>query len=129
MTSELPSDEPPHLGAWALQITLAGIFVVLGAATLAQVPAVVDSIDQIGLGRAFRVSVGVVELVGAAAIAMPDIAVLGALWLAAAMAFAVLIHRYILQDDPTRSVVLMLLCALVAVLRGDQVPGWGPRSR
>ncbi len=110
-----------RLAAWALQALLAAVFFATGAGTLAELPAVADSVDQVGLGSCFRVMVGVVEIVGAAAISLPDVAVLGALWLVIGMSFAVLTHVYVLQDSPLRAVVLLLACALVAVLRREQL--------
>lgn len=117
--------DPPqrgHLVAWALQTLLATIFFAAGIGTLAEIPAAADSVDQVGLGSWFRLFVGVVEIVGAAAISLPDVAVLGALWLAVAMGFAVLTHLFILEDSPVRAIVLLLASVLVAVLRRDQLP-------
>lgn len=124
MNSPSASQRTPYartLVAWVLQGMLATVFFATGIGTLAEIPAAVDSVDQVGLGDCFRVLVGAVEIIGAAAIALPDVAVLGALWLTIAMGFAVLTHLYILEDSPTRSIVLLVASAFVAILRRDQL--------
>ena len=109
-----------HLVAWVLQAMLATVFFAMGIGTLAEIPAAADSVDQVGLGDCFRLLVGIVEIIGAAVISLPDVAVLGAVWLATAMGFAVLTHLYILEDSPVRAAVLLLASVLVTVLRRDQ---------
>lgn len=65
--------------AWALAALLATICFATGIGTFAEIPAAADSVDQVGLGSRFRLFVGVVEIIGAAVISLPDVAVLGAL--------------------------------------------------
>jgi len=108
--------------AWILQALLASIFFAIAIGTLAQIPAAADSVDQVGLGDCFRLLVGSVEVIGAAVISLPDVAVLGAVWLAITMGLAVLMHLYILQDSPAGAAVLLLASGLVAILRRDQLP-------
>ena len=65
------------LVAWVLQASLATIFFATGIGTIAEIPAAADSVDQVGLGDYFRLLVGVVEVIGAAIILLPNVAVLG----------------------------------------------------
>lgn len=110
-----------HLVASVLQASLAAIFFATGIGTIAEIPAAADSVDQVGLGGGFRLLVGAVEVVGAALISLPNVAVLGALWLAIAMGFAVLTHVYVLEDSPVRAVLLLIASLLVALLRREQL--------
>ena len=104
-----------------LQAALATIFFATGIGTIAEIPAAADSVDQVGLGGGFRLVVGVIEVIGAALISLPKVAVLGALWRAIAMGFAVLTHLYVLEDSPVRAVLLLVASVFVALLRREQL--------
>jgi hypothetical protein len=106
--------------AAGLEALLGANFFVTGVGALAGLPSVSASIDRVGLGLAFRILVGVVEVAGAAAISRSGTAALGALWLALAMGCAALVHLYILEDSPAWALGLLLACLLVVALRRDQ---------
>ena len=110
-----------HLVASVLLAALATIFFATGIGTIEEIPAAADSVDQVGLGDCFRLLVGVIEVIGAALISLPNVAVLGALWLASAMGFAVLTHLYVLEDSPVRAVLLLVASVFVALLRREQL--------
>ncbi len=80
----------------------------------------VEVFEQIGLGQWFRYVTALVELTGVVALLVPGFALPGALWLGITMFFASLTHIFILHNNPTPAVVLLVLCALVAWLRRDQ---------
>ena len=81
----------------------------------------VELFDQIGVGQWFRVVTGVVEVAGAVALVVPDLASLAALWLGTTMVFAVATHVFILHTSPVPAIVLGLLNALVVYLRRDEL--------
>ena len=115
-------DRPTRrIGAWALQSILAAAFLAAGSAKLAGVPFMVELFDQIGLGQWFRIVTGAVEVAGAVALVVPDLAAIGALWLGFTMVCAVATHVFILQTSPVPAIVLGLLNALVVYLRRDEL--------
>jgi putative oxidoreductase len=115
-------DRPTRrIGAWTLQSILAAAFLAAGSAKLAGVPFMVELFDQIGLGQWFRIVTGAVEVVGAAALVVPGLASIGALWLGCTMVCAVATHVFILHTSPVPAFVLGLLNALVVYLRRDEL--------
>jgi putative oxidoreductase len=110
-----------RVGAWTLQGILATAFLAAGVAKLAGVPFMVDLFTQIGLGQWFRVTTGVVEVVGAVALLVPGLASIGALWLGFTMVGAVATHLFVLHTSPVPAIVLGLLSTLVVYLRRDEL--------
>ena len=110
-----------RIGAWTLQGILAAAFLAAGAAKLAGVPYMVELFGQIGLGQWFRVVTGVVEVTGAVALLVPGLASVGALWLGATMVGAVTTHVFVLHTRPVPAIVLVVLNAVVADLRRDEL--------
>jgi putative oxidoreductase len=120
--TSIPSTRPTRrIGAWTLQGVLAAAFLAAGLAKLAGVPFMVDLFAQIGLGQSFRVVTGVVEVAGAAALLVPGLASIGALWLGATMVGAVATHVFILHTSPVAAIVLGFLNAVVVYLRRDEL--------
>ena len=122
VTSTIHSVRPARrVGAWTLQGIVAVAFLAAGSAKLAGVPFMVDLFAQIGLGQWFRVTTGVVEVVGAIALLVPGLASIGALWLGGAMVGAVATHLFVLHTSPVPAIVLGLLNATVVYLRRDEL--------
>lgn len=131
MPHTLASPVPPSRGrslfAWSLQILLALVFLAAGGAKLAGAPMMVQVYDLIGLGQWFRIVTGLVEVAGALALLVPGYAAFAALWLGCTMVGAVLAHLLVLPTPGAPAAVLLLLCALLAWLRRDQLPAWPGR--
>lgn len=109
------------IGSWTLRILLAAVFVGAGGAKLAGVPMMVDIFQQIGLGQDFRYLTGVVEVLGAAALFVPGMTVLAALWLAVTMCGALLAHLFVLPASGVPAAVLLVLSLSLAWLHRDQL--------
>jgi putative oxidoreductase len=121
VTSIHPVRPARRVGAWTLQAIVAAAFLAAGSAKLAGAPFMVDLFAQIGLGQWFRVTTGVVEVVGAIALLVPGLASVAGLWLGATMVGAVAAHLFVLHTSPVPAIVLGLLNTLVVYLRRDEL--------
>lgn len=110
-----------YITAWILEVVLAAAYLAAGGAKLAGVPMMVHIFDRIGLGQWFRIAMGLVEVAGALALLIPGYAFFGAVWLAATMVGAVLVHRLVLPTPAAPAVLLLTLDAALAWLRRDQL--------
>ncbi len=118
-----------HYVTWALQILLALAFLAAGGFKLAGAPPMVQLFDQIGFGQWFRIVTGLVEIVGAVGLLVPGYAGPAALWLGFTMTCAVVTHLAVLHTNPAPAVVLVVLGAVVAYLRREQISALLARSR
>ncbi len=109
-----------NISAWTLQVLLALAFLAAAGAKLASVPMLVQEFNLIGLGQWLRYITAIVEIIGAIALLTPRFAAYGALWLAITMFFATLVHLFILHDNPTPALVLLVLNLVVFWLRHYQ---------
>jgi hypothetical protein len=73
----------------------------------------VQVFEAIGFGQWFRYVTGVVEVGGAVLLLVPATGFLGALLMAATMAFAVVTHVVLIGGSPVPAIVLALLSAFV----------------
>jgi uncharacterized membrane protein YphA (DoxX/SURF4 family) len=118
---------PPAVGnasqvaRWTLQALLAIAFLAAAAAKLAGAPLMVETFEAIGFGQWLRFLTAAVEVVGAVALLTPRLAALGAAWLAATMAFAVLAHLTVLSTSPAPAALLMALCLVLVWLRRTEL--------
>src|SRR5262245_7308885 len=85
-----------RIALWALQIGLAGMFLLAGSSKLLGDPAMVGLFDAIGIGQWFRYLTGLIEVGSALALLVPSFALFGALALVATMVGAVIVHLFIL---------------------------------
>ncbi|MDR3470515.1 MAG: DoxX family protein [Devosia sp.] len=102
------------VGAWALKIALAAVFLLAAAAKLAGHPKMVAEFGLIGLGQGFRIFTGLVEVAGALLLLWPRTAFVGALILLAVCAGAFAAQAGPLHGDLVHVVVLALLLAVAA---------------
>ena len=107
--------------AWALQIVLALAFLAAGGSKLAGVPMMVQLFDAIGIGQWFRIVTGLVEVVGAIGLLVPGFSGPAALWLGFTMLCATITHLTVLHTNPAPAVVLVILNAVLAYLRREQI--------
>ena len=108
---------------WAVQIALAGMFLLAGGSKLLGAPAMVGLFDAIGIGQWFRYLTGAIEVGSAIALLVPSFAVFGALALVATMIGAVATHLFIVGGSPAMPAVLLLGSAGVVWARRHQLLG------
>ena len=108
---------------WAIQIALAGMFLLAGGSKLFGVPAMVGLFDAIGIGQWFRYLTGLIEVGSAVALLVPSIAVFGALALVATMVGAIVTHLFIVGGSPAMPAILLVGSAAVVWTRRHQILG------
>ena len=108
---------------WAVQVALAGMFLLAGSSKLLGAPAMVGLFDAIGIGQWFRYVTGLIEVASAVALLVPSFAVFGALALVAAMVGAVTVHLFVVGGSPAVPAILLLGSAGVVWARRHQLFG------
>lgn len=109
------------IGLWAVQVALAGMFLLAGGSKLAGAPQMVALFSAIGVGQWFRYVTGSIEVASALALLWPPLAPFGALALVATMIGAVGTHLFIVGGSPAVPAALLLGSAFVAWVRRDQL--------
>jgi len=108
---------------WAIQIALAGMFLLAGGSKLLGAPAMVGLFDAIGIGQWFRYLTGLIEVGSALALLVPSFAVFGALALVATMVGAIVTHLFIVGGSPAMPAILLVGSAAVVWTRRHQILG------
>jgi putative oxidoreductase len=111
------------ISLWAVQIALAGMFLLAGSPKLLGDPAMVGLFDAIGIGQWFRYATGLIEVVSALALLVPSFAVFGALALVPTMVGAVATHLFIVGGSPVLPTILLIGSAAVVWARRHQLVG------
>jgi putative oxidoreductase len=106
---------------WVVRGLLALAFVAAGGAKLYGVPMLVEEFQHIGLGQWFRYVTGGLEIMGAILLLLPRKAALGALLLICIMIGAVITHLFVIGGSPVPAIVLLVLNAIVAYAKRDQI--------
>ena len=106
---------------WVAQVALALMFLMAGGSKLAGAPAMVTLFDALGAGRWFRYVTGVIEVLSGLALLIPTGAVFGALLLIPTMIGAIIVNLFVVPASPVAPIVLLLLAAVVAWARRDQL--------
>ena len=106
---------------WAVQIALAGMFLLAGGSKLLGAPAMVALFDTIGIGQWFRYVTGLIEVGSALALLTPRFAVLCALALVATMIGAVTTQLFIVGASPVPPAILLLAAAVVVMIRRHEL--------
>jgi putative oxidoreductase len=117
------------ISLWAVQIALAGMFLLAGSTKLLGDPAMVGLFDAIGIGQWFRYLTGLIEFGSAVALLVPSFAVFGALALVPTMVGAVATHLFIVGGSPALPAILLLGSAGVVWARRHELPGVRPTVR
>ena len=115
-----------RIALWALQIGLAGMFLLAGSSKILGDPAMLALFDTIGIGQWFSYLTGLIEVSSAVALLVPSFAVFGALALVATMIGAVIVHLFILGASPALPAILLLGSAGVVWVRRHQLLGVRP---
>ena len=118
-----------RIALWAVQIALAGMFLLAGSSKLLGAPAMVGLFGAIGIGQWFRYVTGLIEVGSALALLVPSFAVFGALALVATMIGAVTTHLFIVGGSPALPAILLLGSAGVVWVRRHQLVGARPTVR
>jgi len=114
---------------WAIQIMMAGLFLLAGSSKLVGDPAMVGLFDAIGIGQWFRYVTGLIEVASALALLVPSLAVFGALALVPTMIGAVATHLFIVGGSPVLPAILLLGSAGVVWTRRYQLRSALSRAR
>jgi len=109
------------ISLWAVQIALAGMFLLAGSPKLLGDPAMVALFDAIGIGQWFRYATGLIEVISALALLVPSFAVFGALALVATMVGAVAVHLFIVGGSAALPAILLVASAVVVWARRHQL--------
>jgi putative oxidoreductase len=117
------------IALWAVQVTLAGMFLLAGSSKLAGDSAMVGLFDAIGIGQWFRYFTGLIEVGSALALLVPSFAVFGALALVATMVGAIAVHLFVVGGSPALPAILLLGSAAVVWSRRHQLLGALPTVR
>lgn len=110
-----------NIALWVLQALLAFVFLTVGGAKLAGVPAMVQEFDMIGLGQWFRYLTGVLEAGSAILLLIPRLAGFGAGLLTCVMAGAIVAHLTRLHTPPALPGELLVLALIVLWGRWNDV--------
>ncbi len=123
LTSTHPGASSKGLTAslWVLQIAAAAMFFLAGFSKLAGAAPMVEAFAKIGIGQWFRYVTGAIEVVSAAMLLVPSLAVFGAALLVATMIGAIVTHLFIIGGNPAIPVVLLLVTGTVVWLRRGQL--------
>lgn len=98
-----------------VELTLAGIFLLVGGAKLIGRPDMVALFHQIGVGQWFRYATGAVEVAGAALLIIPILSAASASLLGGVMIVATLVELFVLHRPPV---------AALACLSGHTYVAW-----
>ena len=120
-TSPVRLGRTGRIALWAVQIALAGMFLLAGGSKLAGAAAMVALFDAIGVGQWFRYVTGGIEIVSAVALLVPSLVPFGAVALVATMVGAVATHLFIVGGSPAVPAVLLLGSLAVAWTRRNQL--------
>jgi len=117
------------IALWALQLALAGMFVLAGGSKLTGAPAMVALFDAVGVGQWFRYVTGLIEIGSAVTLLVPSLAPFGAMALVPTMTGAILTQLFIVGGSPVVPAVLLVGSLTVAWVRRDQISGALSRMR
>ena len=120
-TSPVPVARIGRIALWALQIGLAGMFLLAGSSKLLGAPEMVGLFEAIGIGQWFRYVTGLIEVSAALSLLVPSLSVFGASALAATMVGAIATHLFIVGGSPALPTILLLGSAGVVWVKRDQI--------
>ena len=103
------------------QILLALMFLMAAGFKLAGASMAVEQFEKIGLGQWFRYLTGVLELIGAIALASQKKSAFGAVLLIPVMIGAVITHGVVFKDSPVAPLIFLVLLSIVAIGRWNQL--------
>jgi putative oxidoreductase len=105
---------------WTLTAFTTGMLLFAGSLKLAGVPMMVQMFGVIGFGQWLRYVTGAIEVIGAALLVVPSLALFGAVPLAATMAAAVLTHVFLIGGNFSMALMLLVATTTIAWLRWSE---------
>jgi|CXWL01.1.fsa_nt_gi uncharacterized membrane protein YphA (DoxX/SURF4 family) len=114
---ETGSRKLPNGVLWGLQILVAAIFFVSGAAKLVGAQMMVKAFEGIGIGQWFRYTTGIIEIGSAALLIVPGYASFGSALLVPTMMCAALAHIFVIGGSPIPALVLLTANAIILLQR------------
>ncbi len=106
---------------WLLRLVLAALFLFAAFMKLSSQQMMVDEFAVIGLGQWFRYVTGLLELVGAIALLVPSVSVLGAVLLLCVDLGALVAQAFVLHGDVIHTIVIAVLLLVVIYLQRDRL--------
>lgn len=106
---------------WILRIALCAAFLASGIGKLIGDAQVVAVFEQIGFGQWFRYLTGVLEILGALWVIIPNFSVVGSGLLACVMAGAIATHIFLIGGNMVPAIVLFAVSAVLTYLQRDQL--------
>ncbi len=103
--------------SWTLQVLIVAMFLFAGSLKLTGAPSMVQAFDLLGLGQWFRFATGAIEVVSAALLLVPGLALYGAVAAAVTMTGAVIAHAAVLPGSPVPAAVLFAAAVSVIWIR------------
>jgi uncharacterized membrane protein YphA (DoxX/SURF4 family) len=119
MTTE--ASRGKKISIWALRVLLAALFLFASSMKITSQPMMVAEFGQVGLGQWFRYFTGALELVGAVALLVPRVSILGGLLLLLVDIGAFVAQVFALHGDWIHTIVIGLLLALLIYLQRERV--------
>ena len=110
------------IALWAVQIALAGMFLLAGGSKLVGTPPMVALFDAVGIGQWFRYVTGLIEVGSALALLVPRFAVFGALALVPTMIGAIVTQLFIVRASPVLPAILLVGAVVVVWARRHELP-------
>ena len=102
---------------WVLRIAVAGLFLFAGAMKLSGQPMMIQEFDTVGLGQWFRYFTGALEIIGAIAVLIPALSVLGAALVLLVDIGGFFAQALILHMDVVHTIVIGLVIGALIYLQ------------
>ena len=109
------------IALWGLKGLLAAVFLAAGGAKLYGVPMLVEEFEHMGFGQWLRYFTGALEVAGGLAILVPSLSGLAAVLLGCVMIGATAVHLFVIGGSPIPAVVLLVLCAAIAIVERARI--------
>ena len=104
---------------WVLRVVVAALFLSAASMKLTSQPMMVQEFGMVGLGQWFLYFTGVLEVVGAVAILIPSVSVLGAVLVLAIDAGAFVAQVAAIHSDWIHTIVIGAVIAALIYLQRD----------
>jgi len=117
------------IGLWVLAVLGAASFLMAGFQKISSDPQMVQVFSLIGVGSWFRYLTGTLEILGAIALVIPRLRVLGALGLVGLMIGAIITNALLHAPQLPALVELLIVASVAWGRRGELNPAWILRGR
>lgn|SRR5882672_7321989 len=117
------------IGLWVLAVLGAASFLMAGFQKISSDPQMVQMFSLIGVGSWFRYLTGTLEILGAIALVIPRLRVLGALGLVGLMIGAIITNALLHAPQLPALVELLIVASVAWGRRGELNPAWILRGR